>query len=76
MRVDVLVELKPTVAEAALRIDVSRATLGRVINEHADIGPSLAVWLERAGAGDWLEDGSPCRRSTTSPEGSRTIPTG
>lgn len=52
MREDVLVELKPTVAEAALRIGVSRVTLSRVINGHAGIDPNLAVRLERAGAGD------------------------
>ena len=57
IREDVLAELKPTVAEAALRIGGSRVTLSRVINGYAGIGPNLAVRLERAGVGTargWL----------------------
>lgn len=57
IREGVLTELKPIVAEAALRIGVFRVGLSRVINRHAGIDPNLAVRLERAGAGTargWL----------------------
>ena len=57
VREDVIAELGLTVAEAALRLGVSRVTLSRVINDRAGISPNLAVRLELAGAGTaraWL----------------------
>jgi addiction module HigA family antidote len=57
IREDVLAELGLTVAEAALRLGVSRVTLSRVVNGRAGISPNLAVRLELAGSGTargWL----------------------
>ena len=57
IREDVLAEIGLTVAEAALRLGISRVTLSRVVNGHAGISPNLAVRLELAGAGTargWL----------------------
>ncbi len=49
LREDVLVPLGIEVTEAAHRLGMSRTSLSRVINGHADISPDLAVRLERAG---------------------------
>lgn len=57
IREDVLAELGLSVAEAALKLGVSRVTLSRVVNGRAGISPNLAVRLELAGAGTaraWL----------------------
>ena len=52
-----LAELGLTVAEAALRLGISRVTLSRVVNGRAGISPNLAARLELAGTGTvrgWL----------------------
>lgn len=54
---DVLEPLNLSVAEAARRLGVSRASLSRVINSKVAIGPDLALRLELAGvstARSWL----------------------
>jgi len=57
LKYDVIEDAGLTVNEAALRLGVSRVTLSRVLNCHAAVSPSLAVRLEKAGAGTarmWL----------------------
>ncbi|MEP6966778.1 MAG: HigA family addiction module antitoxin [Pseudomonadota bacterium] len=51
LREDVLVSLGLSVTEASERLGISRVALSRVLNERAAISPSLAIRLERAGAG-------------------------
>jgi addiction module HigA family antidote len=47
LREDVLPALGLTVSEAAEQLGASRATLSRVINEHAAISPEMAARLEQ-----------------------------
>ncbi|MHB1008448.1 MAG: HigA family addiction module antitoxin [Propionibacteriaceae bacterium] len=57
LREDVLADLGLSVAEAASRLGISRATLSRVIHGHAPVSPHLALRLECAGVGTaraWL----------------------
>lgn len=57
LREDVLADLGISVGDAAARLGVSRVTLSRVLHGHARISPSLAIRLEKAGAGTaraWL----------------------
>jgi len=57
LREDVIADAGLTVSEAAMRLGVSRVTLSRVLNCRAAVSPSLAVRLEKAGAGTaqmWL----------------------
>ncbi len=49
LREDVLRPLGLSVAEAAQRFGVFRATMSRVLNGHAGISENLALRLERAG---------------------------
>jgi addiction module HigA family antidote len=59
LREDVLPALHLTVSEAAEQLGVSRATLSRVINEHAAISPEMAARLEQWTTGPsalgWLQ---------------------
>lgn len=46
-----------TVTQAAVRLDVTRHTLSRVLNGRASVSPRLALALERLGwsdAGHWV----------------------
>ena len=57
LKYDVIEDAGLTVGEAAVRLGVSRVALSRVLNCHAAVSPSLAVRLEKAGAGTarmWL----------------------
>ena len=45
LREDVLADLGLSVAEAASRLGISRATLSRVLNGHARVSPILALRL-------------------------------
>ncbi|MBB1161491.1 HigA family addiction module antitoxin [Aquariibacter albus] len=61
LREDVLPALGLTVTEAAAQLDVTRATLSRVLNGRAAVSPEMALrieaWLGRDRGGDaglWL----------------------
>lgn len=57
IRYDVLEPLELSVAEAARRLGVTRASLSRVVNGKAGISADLALRLEKAGvstARTWL----------------------
>lgn len=49
LKCDVLDPLNLSVAEAARRLGVSRASLSRIINGKATMSPDLALRLEKAG---------------------------
>jgi addiction module HigA family antidote len=51
LREDAVTELGLSVGEAGARLEVSRATLSRVLHGHARVSPNLAVRLEAAGVG-------------------------
>lgn len=51
LREDVLTDLGLTLGEAASRLGISRASLGRVWHGRARVSPNLAVRLEEAGVG-------------------------